>query len=247
MIDGIDVSKWQGLINWVSVDVKWAVARASLGHTYIDSQYRNNSRGMRDHGILRGAYHVLTPNMGTADEIRNFESALNKGPDPDFLVLDVELDKGQSNQVIRTRVYDMLIEMENLGYKNKVFIYTAAWFWNPHLGGNALSSADYKPLPKDWVLWLADYGANDGTLPARMPILPIGWDEWYVWQYTSKGKVEGIDASVDLNIMKDSYFRQLGGEVEDPSPPPDDEVELRVFELEKWRGKVKAHSELFPV
>ncbi len=218
-ITGGDVSKWQGEINWALVPWKWAVARASLGHTYIDSQYANNSRGMRDHSILRGAYHVLTPNVSTADEIRNLESALNKGPDPDFLVLDVELDKGQSNQTIRTRVYDMLIEMENLGYKHKVFIYTASWFWNPHLGGNAISSSDYKNLPEDWELWLADYGANDGALPARMPILPLGWGEWHVWQYTSKGQVPGIDASVDLNIMKESYFKQLGGE-EEPSPTP---------------------------
>ena len=211
-IPGIDISKWQGVINWAQVKTQWCVARATLGHTYQDGQYVANMRGMRDHGILRGAYHVLTPNMSTADEIRNFEGQLNKGPDPDFLVLDVELDKGQQPQVIKSKVYNMLIEMENLGYKDRVLIYTADWFWSNKVGGGQLSGSEYKPLPEDWALWVAHYKPLSSP-----PKLPLGWDTYFAWQHSDDGQMEGIDAEVDLNIMKESYFRQLGGQ---PGPAP---------------------------
>jgi lysozyme len=202
---------------------------------------------MQANGILRGAYHVLTPDFSASAHLRNIEDAHRNGPAPDFVVIDVELDKGQTPSTIKSVLYDVLVGTENLGWKNKTFIYTAAWFWDSKVGQGILSGSEYKPAPKDWALWVADYGANDGNLPARMPRLPVSWSEWWVWQYTDRGRVPGINANVDLNVMKDSYFRQLGGEgTPPPPPPPVGDLEERVEELERQVANIKTWGESFP-
>jgi GH25 family lysozyme M1 (1,4-beta-N-acetylmuramidase) len=51
--------------------------------------------------------------------------------------------------------------------------------------------------PEDWTYWIARYGVNDGT-QSKEP----AFKNWSVWQYTSRGKIAGIDGYVDLNIAK---------------------------------------------
>ena len=51
-------------------------------------------------------------------------------------------------------------------------------------------------------LWTARYGTNDGQ-PQTEPT-----KDWTIWQYTSKGKVEGIEGNVDLNILKTNMYSQ---------------------------------------
>lgn len=48
--------------------------------------------------------------------------------------------------------------------------------------------------PSDWKFWIARYGVNDGT-KSKEP----AFKNWNIWQYTSKGKVDGIEGDVDLN------------------------------------------------
>ncbi|KKK69271.1 hypothetical protein LCGC14_2935700 [marine sediment metagenome] len=223
-VNQIDVSKWQGVPDWNAVmadpfDVKVVALRATLGHTYRDSQYVNNMRALRPYdNVLKVAYHVPTPGVSADDHLRHIEDTLRDAPPVDANVVDMELDKGQSPEKIAGLFYDIAVGLEELGFKNKVFIYTAAWFWNPQVGGIPLSDSDYKPNASDWALWFAHYY---GT--TRTPVLPMGWNSYVAWQYSDKGSLAGIDAQVDLNIMKKGYYRQLGG-VEVP-PPTDDPVE----------------------
>ena len=66
---------------------------------------------------------------------------------------------------------------------------------NPYFYTN---EARMNKLNIPYPLWIARYGTNDGTIQ----IEPT--KEWTIWQYTSKGKVEGIEGNVDLNILKDN-------------------------------------------
>src|SRR4051812_46519806 len=59
-VKGIDVSKWQGSIDWAKVKasgVAFAIARVGDGDSYVDPQFGANWSGMKAHGIIRGTYH----------------------------------------------------------------------------------------------------------------------------------------------------------------------------------------------
>jgi GH25 family lysozyme M1 (1,4-beta-N-acetylmuramidase) len=220
-VNMIDVSKWQGVIDWPAVladpfDVKVVALRATLGHTYRDSQYVNNMRALRPFdNVLKGAYHVLTPDVSADAHLRHIEDTLRDAPPVDFNVIDVELDKGWSPETIAKCFHDVAVGVEELGFKHKVMCYTADWFWTPKVGGIPLSGGSYKPNAEDWALWVAHYYGL-----ARPPRLPIGWSQYFAWQYSDKGSLAGINAQVDLNIMKESYYKQLGGVITPPPPPP---------------------------
>src|SRR3990167_4375755 len=177
-ISGPDVSNYQPNFNWAAAKAAGAnfgVTRGTLGHVYKDPQYDRNIRTMLDLGIVPMAYFVLTPNIDAADHVRNIEAVIRSGPKPMYLWLDVERADSQGNSTIRDRCYWTLKGMEDLGFKDRVGIYTAAWFWNPHLDDEvmAIDPIGYKDHPDAWDLWVADYGPNNGLVPARMPILPI--------------------------------------------------------------------------
>lgn len=55
------------------------------------------------------------------------------------------------------------------------------------------------PFPKEWKFWIARYGENDGT-KSKEP----AFKDWTIWQYTSRGEVDGIEGFVDLNESKES-------------------------------------------
>ncbi len=225
-VNMIDCSKWCGDIEWARVFAdpfapKVVALRATLGHTYRDTKYIEYMRGLRPYNVLKGAYHVITPNISADDHLRHIEDTLRDAPPVDFNIVDVELDKAQFPDTIARVTHDVAAGIEKLGWKHKVMIYTAAWFWDAEVGGIPLSLGQYKPNAEDWALWVAHYKPIGGSGPK----LPIGWEKYMVWQYSDRGTIDGINASVDLNIMKESYYAQLGGIPTTPptEPPPDPE------------------------
>jgi lysozyme len=58
----------------------------------------------------------------------------------------------------------------------------------------------------DYPLWLASY-LNDPE--HYTPTLPSGWSEWKIWQFTEKGRIDGYDGDIDLDVMKNEYFNQF--------------------------------------
>ena len=243
MIDGIDVSHWQGNINWGAVpDIyRWVAIKCSEGSGFKDSRFRQNFDGFRAAGKKVGAYHFHRANINTALQEQNFFDALG-GRDPDFAVLDVESQDGADVHDLRNRVYWSLRFMEKLNVP--VIVYTANWFWSSPLDGHILpkdppnGTDDPKIIASGWPLWIADYGANDGSVPNREPRLPHGWRkkdgtitrDWSMWQYSSRGVVPGIAGSVDMNLMQPDFFELIAGD-EQPVPVPVD-LEARVEALE---------------
>jgi GH25 family lysozyme M1 (1,4-beta-N-acetylmuramidase) len=58
---------------------------------------------------------------------------------------------------------------------------------------------------KDYDLWVAFYGLQSFL---RFYI-PWGWDDWQVWQHSSRGSVPGIQGNVDLNLAKEDWFESI--------------------------------------
>src|SRR5215211_4056432 len=74
-VQGIDVSHWQGTVDWAgwaSQGIKFAVMKATEGVSYIDSKLDANYTGSAGAGLIRGAYHFALPNESTGTVQANF-------------------------------------------------------------------------------------------------------------------------------------------------------------------------------
>lgn len=192
---GIDVSKWNEEIDWAAVKeagIEFAIIRcgyrgASTGALVIDPRYEENIEGAIEAGIPVGVYFFTQ----ARDEIEAVEEAsmvirLIEDYDVDYPVfLDSESagGKGRADGLDsdeRTRAHKAFLQtIQAAGYETGV--YASRNWLNDRLDMTRLS---------DYRIWLAEY--------ADVPT----YDEYYyhMWQYTSKGTVNGISTNVDLNL-----------------------------------------------
>jgi lysozyme len=199
---GIDVSIHNGAINWQKVaqdpqTIKFVYAKATEGSTLRDTSFSANRAGANAVGLPVGAYHFYSLTTPPVRQAHNFVSVvehLNVGDLPPVLDFENEIASNQINQVIQDlHAWLKTVESE-LGVRP--IIYTAYNYWHNFLQNNS-SFNNYK-------LWVAQYGAN-GAPAMRPPALFGGWNDWAIWQYTSKGVVQGIQdfrgrpTDVDLN------------------------------------------------
>ncbi|MCB9627464.1 MAG: glycoside hydrolase family 25 protein [Sandaracinaceae bacterium] len=202
-VRGIDVSKWQGAIDWTKVadaGIAYAFIRTSYGLTGVDPYFDANWAAARDAGVLRGTYHYFNPAYSGADQARNmlaqFDDAGDLGELP--LVVDVEESSGApSPATYASRVLDFVdtIEAET---GRRPMIYTGGYFWDTYVGSAALA---------DLPVWVAHY-FNDRTT-AHCPNTPNAWAAWTFWQYSEMGVVSGVSGGVDSNVFDGSYEQLL--------------------------------------
>jgi GH25 family lysozyme M1 (1,4-beta-N-acetylmuramidase) len=183
--EGIDISEWQGSIDWAAVKSAkaYAIIRVSDG-TYQDKTFNFNWATAKNVGILRGVYQFFEPG---GDPIVQANLLLSKmGPmTPGMLppMLDVEASGGQSPATIEAHIQQWVDHVKNATGRDPI-IYTGSWFWNPKVQSN---NQTYLPLAH------AQYCNN------CCPNLPAAWTTWAIWQYSSTGKVPGIGGNVDLD------------------------------------------------
>jgi GH25 family lysozyme M1 (1,4-beta-N-acetylmuramidase) len=187
--DGIDVSHWQGSVNWSRVKaagMQFAFMKATESTTYTDTAFATNWAGAASVGMYRGAYHFARPKVGTGpaqaeyfvSRVGSFQGAGTLPP-----VLDLEATGGLGVTALRTWTQQWLTRVEQLTGRTPI-IYVSPAFWESNLG----NSAAFTRYP----LWIAHYGVS-------APRVPGGWPRWTFWQRTSSGRVGGISGNVDMN------------------------------------------------
>ena len=130
-------------------------------------------------------------------------------------MLDLEAHDGQAKDKIIARVKTWL-DLVETAFNRKPIIYSGQYFLQDYFseaGGGPPSWA------KDYPLWLAQY-TNVYTEGAQ-PTLPRGWFKWTFWQYSDKGRVNGINAKVDLNVFNGSledFYKFAGAEIVTQKP-----------------------------
>ena len=191
---GIDVSKWNETIDWEAVKedgVEFALIRCGYrgslsGSLILDPMYEQNIRGAIDADIPVGVYFFTQAvNEVEAVEEASMVISLIRQYDVDYPVfLDSESAGGNGraddlNAEDRTRIHKAFLEtIANAGYATG--IYASANWLNERVDMTELS---------DYHTWLAEY--------AEVP----SYDGYYhMWQYTSKGSIDGISTNVDLNL-----------------------------------------------
>ena len=187
MLSGIDVSHWEGTIDWKTVassGYKFVYTKATESTTYTDDTLVPNVSGAASVGIPIGAYHFYRLAVDPKAQADFFLSKI-KGLQ---LELPPSLDFEEQTNIAPATVAKSLktwLDIVEAAVGRKPIIYTSAYFWNTFVG--TPSWAD------DYGLWVANYTA------APAPLLPKPWKNYLFWQYTDKGAVPGISGDVDMN------------------------------------------------
>lgn len=191
-VPGIDVSKWQGTINWTKVagaGVKFAIIRVSDGKNTIDAKFESNWAGAKAQGIVVGAYQFFRPSQDPivqADILLDKMGTLQPGDLPP--VIDVEDNGGMSSSAVAAAVKKWIDHVE-AATGVKPIVYTGRYFWQDYVKSTAWS---------DYNLWIAHY--TNGC-----PNIPSQWSNWAMHQYSESGSVPGISGGVDMNRFNGTY------------------------------------------
>ena len=195
---GVDVSHYQGVIDWAQVagaSIRFTFAKATEGTIYVDATYPVNRAGAEGMGIRFGAYHFGRPEGTSVATLAG--SAIAQAdhlvdvaqPQPGELppVLDLEVTGGLGTDALAQWAQAFLDEVKaRTGVSG--FVYSSPNFWKTRLANTGnFALAGYR-------LWVAHWTAN------ASPTLPAGnWGGigWTFWQYTDCAKIPGFLKCVD--------------------------------------------------
>lgn len=253
--DGIDVSRYQGHINWEELKknpkIKFVYIKATEGSDYIDPTYLENIRNARKQGFKVGSYHFLTTRSSVVTQFMNFAKTVKRDEQDLLPVIDVENIKPWSSQQLRDslKVFADLVEEY---YGCKPVIYAGESFFNKYLGrafaGYPLFIARYNTVAPNvcakWVLWqFADNGLFKGAVKGNYGEVDLsrfnkGCSVSDILYKPGKGKpkISVMDA-VDKNKEKPSTInlteQSKGKEVPKPSAKQLKEEEQKKAERAK--------------
>ena len=193
---GIDVSNWQGYINYEEVKrdgIEIVYIKASEGTNYKDPYFDVNYQNAKNNGLKVGFYHFLTAiNTEEAEEQAKFFASVISKKVPDCkLVLDYEVFGGvpatQINQIART-----FLETTKKLTNKDVILYSDLY------NSRTVFS---KELAQDYQLWVANYTSSQNLQNANS-----NWKNWIGWQYSSTGIISGINGYVDRDVYTKEIF-----------------------------------------
>ena len=194
-IHGIDISRYQGDIDWRMVresgsindcPISFVIIKATEGADRVDEKFEYNFNQSREHGFMRGVYHFYSTKSSAEKQARHFIShvTLDCGDLPP--VLDVEQKpRTQTEQEFREGVLRWLDIIEK-HYGVTPIIYTYYHFKLRYLNDPAFDSYPH---------WIAHYNVDSLEYQGA----------WKFWQHTDAGSLSGISGPVDLNIFNGSY------------------------------------------
>lgn len=194
LYNGIDVSEWQGNIDFGEVaraGIEVVYIRASEGRGYVDPYFRENYEKAKANGLRTGFYHFLTAtNEAEAKEEAEFFVSNIKGLEPDCrLAMDFEVFDGLDVSTINEISRVFLETVEKLSGKECV-IYSDAY--------NAREVFS-KELADDYPIWVADYFVEEPESNGK-------WKFWVGFQYSDRGRINGIDGNVDRDYFTNGVF-----------------------------------------
>ena len=190
--EGIDVSEWQGKIDFKKVKesgIQVVYMRAGQGFSYEDAEFERNYKEAKNQRLKVGAYHYVTArNEEEAKQQATFFVSLvaNKKIDAK-LAMYFEYFTDLSKEEINKISLAFIKEVEKLSGKEAV-VYSDAY--------NA--SNTFEGEVTKYPLWIAQYGVTNPENNGK-------WSYWEGFQYTDRGRVSGISGNVD----KDKYTENI--------------------------------------
>lgn len=190
MKNGIDVSRWQGQIDWKNVKTDFAIIQAGFGRevSQKDSQFENNYNGCKANNIPCGAYwynYAKTPEDAEKEAAACLE--IIKGKKFEYpIYYDVEeqtvlnLGKARVSAIIRA----FLKKVESAGY-----------FVGLYMAASHLNSYVEDDIKKRYAVWVAHINTNKPSYSGT----------YGIWQYSWEGRINGISGDVDTDYAYVDY------------------------------------------
>lgn len=194
-VHGIDVSRWQGGIDWRTAHaagVSFAYIKATEGGDVADPAFQTYRQDARSVGLRTGAYHYFYFCRPAAEQARWFIAHVPKGATDLPHVLDMEWNHRSPTCPARpdgARVRaeaGIFLDMLERHYGTRPLVYTTVDF-------DADTQITRLPRTQFWLRSVAAPAAE--TFPGT---------RWTLWQYTGTGLVPGIDRPVDINVFAGS-------------------------------------------
>ena len=212
MLKGIDISHHQKRIDLGAIETDFVICKATEGNGYTDECCDSFYQKAKSLGKKLGVYHFARPDLGnTAEAEADWFLKETKGYHKEaILILDWEqkaLNYSTSwAKAWLDRVY------EKTGVKPVLYIQASAL------------SQDWSAVAKaDYGLWVANYGSNNGTAQGsvfnKYPLKH--WSFYALWQYTSKGRLNGYNGDLDLNYFSgdnSAWDKYAGGSPSNTKP-----------------------------
>uniref|UniRef100_A0AB33J0T9 Glycosyl hydrolase family 25 n=1 Tax=Prevotella sp. GTC17259 TaxID=3236795 RepID=A0AB33J0T9_9BACT len=195
--DGIDVSHHQGIINWQKVArnprIKFVYIKATQGVTITDELYCRNIREARKYGLQCGSYHFLSSSSPVRAQFRHFCAVVKESQQDLIPMVDIEREgvKGWSRKQMQDSL-SLFVRLLKSHYGKSPLVYSQVNFYNKNLA----------PQFNRYFLFLGKYNAQ------RPQIKGLG--KHNIWQFSERGRVEGIRGFVDLNrFMSGTSIRHI--------------------------------------
>lgn len=190
-IQGIDISHHQEKINWkkVSKKYKFVIMKATEGKDFLDTDFSYNWNNARLNGFTVGAYHffsMLSSGNAQADYY------ISKVPDYDKAlppIIDLEIPTKYTKKRVLLELRNLIDKLEE-HYKKRVIIYVTYYTYKAYIQGE---------FPEN-KLWIRDI--------KFVPQLAED-DRWVMWQFSNRGRVEGIPGFTDKNVLRGNSVEQL--------------------------------------
>ncbi len=185
---GIDISEYQGKINWrevntikTNIPIDFILIRATAGKNRVDKKFISNFENAKKKGFITGAYHYYRPNENSRQQAKLFIKTVHLTAGDLPPVLDIEnISKTQPMDSLKIGLKRWLTLVEN-HYGIKPIVYTGESYYNTYLK-NEFSDFDF---------WIANYSKISSSLDS----------DCLFWQFTEKGQLNGINHAVDINIF----------------------------------------------
>ena len=203
-VHGVDVSRWQGDVNWEKLRTQganFAYIKATDGGDHLDPMFMRNWRNADAAGLKRGAYHFFYWCRTAGEQadwfIRNVPKV--KGALPP--VIDVEWNhlsscKRRPSRAVVLEKMQVFMDRLERHYGQRPVIYTTPDFYADNLQGVFL----------DYPFWLRSTAQHPGKVyPGR---------HWLFWQYSGSGLSQGVTGQIDLNVFngdENQWWAWLGG------------------------------------
>lgn len=222
-LNGIDVSKWQGNIDFNEVKksgIEVVYMRSSVGNTYVDPFFRQNYNRAKANNLKVGIYHfVMARNTEEAISEARFFVSVIEGLQPDCrLAMDFETLTDLSKEEINEISEAFLRTVRELSGK-EVVVYSDAYNAN-----NVFDST----LARQYPLWIAQYGVNRPT--------STNWSNWIGWQYSDVGRVSGISGNVDRDYYTSDILLNDQKEIPAVKPSTNEKENTKTIKVQVKKG-----------
>ncbi len=193
-VHGLDVSRWQGQVDWRqarAAGISFVFIKATEGGDVADSMFQSHSQAAQSAGVPWGAYHYFYFCRPASEQARWFIRNVPRGADLPH-VLDMEWTPHSKTCTLRPDAKTVRAEAQRFldilerHYGRRPIVYTTVDFY---------ADTGIGRLPKT-EFWLRSVAGHPRNVYPRAV--------WRFWQYTGTGLVPGVQGRVDINVFNGS-------------------------------------------